>query len=891
MKRILSLFLCMALSVTMITVTGITAVAQDTQSYEDYIPGDIPANLFICGAKGMYDTVNIGATGKDCKLGRNGYGYYITATSTATGEGEVGTCFMGNEGAYKLHGGYYTAPLFSETIKYGTNYVVSFMARKGETSTDTAINFGVYDYSQYKLLYTSEYGKEGLALTDSEWIPFEGTIHIPAGTSGVAPQFVIGLSETAPNGTSADARIVAEENYSTSKYVPEMYIAEEVAFDIENTLTSGDATVSLGDTLTFEAGLTNQLGLPGSLDQTFVWKAMDTTRQNEISGITVEPSDDTKSATVTIEGSVAPGSYDIVAYSEKYDMAKGCTITMEAPYYYEDNGDIVTEAKLNTSEEWTTEKVTTGLVNYIEVKASLTDNTESFEWFITDENRLSVVEDVFEVTPVTAEGAEQAVKIAAKTGVDIKAGNYNVIAVAKDGSLKAHPICLDISDDLSVILDTFTQGTAEEIEEGLNTSYLSVLGLLDSNSSKADKSALAKVISASAEEEKIDEITDLEDIKKVLERLAVLSFYNVKPEEVELVDENANFTYENELGIDKIDEDGVTLYALYKTAMTKGGQAKVLSDVTGKDFGTVSEFVSELKESIFINAIANPVSNGTGYVGNVLTKENMEAVSVDAGNYLESDMQSEYNGALAGKTLTLAQIEAELAEKYEQEEEEDTRPSGGSTGGGGRGGFSSSVSVQAKTPEKAEEEKTTEEIKFTDVAQTHWAFPEIIFLNKLGIVNGADDGKFYPEKTVTREEVLKMICIAFKVKSSDGDSSFDDVDKGAWYYNYVSSAQKAGIVNGINDKLFGIGQNVTRQDICVMIARALGENTDGYPEGMFTDVSDVSPYAANSVNYLSSMYVVNGFTDGSFRPLANCTRAEAVKIISNALHILTDMEN
>ncbi len=890
MKRILSLFLCIALSATMLVVPGIAASAEDTPSYDDYIPGDIPSNLFICGAKGMYDTVNIGATGQDCKLGRNGYGYYITATSTATGEGEVGTCFMGNEGAHKLHGGYYTAPLFSEAIKYGTNYVVSFMARKGETSIDTAINFGVYDYSQYKFLYTSEYGRDGLSLTDTEWIPFNGTIHIPEGSSGAAPQFVIGLSETAPKGTSADARIVAEENYKTSKYTPEMYIAEEKAFDIENTLISGEATVSLGDSLTFEAELTNQLGLPGCLDQTFVWMAMDTNRQNEISGITIETSDDTKTATVTVGDSVVPGSYDIVAYSEKYDMAKGCTITMEAPYYYEDNGDIVTKAKLNTSEEWTTDSVSTGLVNYIEVKASLTDNTEAFEWFITDENRLSVVDDVFEVTPVISSGAEQTVKIAAKTGVDIKAGNYNVIAAAKDGSLKAHPICLDISDDLSVILDTFTQGTAEEIEEGLNTSYLSVLGLLDSNSSKADKSALAKVISASAEEEKIEEITDLEDIKKVLERLAVLSFYNVKPEEVELVDENANFTYENELGIDKIDADGVTLYSLYKTAMTQSGQAKVLSDVTGKSFETVSQFISELKESIFINAIANPVSNGTGYVGNVLTKENMEAVSVDAGNYLESDMQSEYNGALAGRTLTIAQIEAELAEEYEQEEEEDTRPSGGSTGGG-RGGFSSSISVPAKNPEKAEEEKTTEEIKFTDVAQTHWAFPEIIFLNKLGIVNGADDGKFYPEKTVTREEVLKMICIAFKVDFSGGDSSFEDVDKGSWYYNYVSSAQKAGIVNGINDKLFGIGQSVTRQDICVMIARALGENTDGYPEGMFTDVSDVSPYAANSVNYLSSMYVVNGFTDGSFRPLANCTRAEAVKIISNALHILTDMEN
>lgn len=53
MKRILSLFLCIALSVTMVVVPGITAAAEDTPSYDDYIPGDIPSNLFICGAIGM----------------------------------------------------------------------------------------------------------------------------------------------------------------------------------------------------------------------------------------------------------------------------------------------------------------------------------------------------------------------------------------------------------------------------------------------------------------------------------------------------------------------------------------------------------------------------------------------------------------------------------------------------------------------------------------------------------------------------------------------------------------------------------------------------------------------------------------------------------------------
>ena len=226
--------------------------------------------------------------------------------------------------------------------------------------------------------------------------------------------------------------------------------------------------IEAGDVLTFEAGLTNQIGLSGYLDQTFVWKAMDTDRENEVSGITIVPSDDTKTATVTVEETLVPGSYDIVAYSEKYDMAKGCTITMEEPYYYADSGNISMQAKLNSDDTWTSDKVSTGLVNYIEVKATLEDNTEAFEWLITNKNRLSVVEDVFTLTPVTTSGAEQTVKVAAITGIDIKPGDYNVVAVAKDGSVKAQPINLDITGDLNIIIDTFANGTTEGIKTNLS---------------------------------------------------------------------------------------------------------------------------------------------------------------------------------------------------------------------------------------------------------------------------------------------------------------------------------------------------------------------------------------------------------------------------------------
>ena len=53
-------------------------------------------------------------------------------------------------------------------------------------------------------------------------------------------------------------------------------------------------------------------------------------------------------------------------------------------------------------------------------------------------------------------------------------------------------------------------------------------------------------------------------------------------------------------------------------------------------------------------------------------------------------------------------------------------------------------------------------------------------------------------------------------------------------------------------------------------------------EKLFTDFDTVSPYAQNSVTYLSNMGLING-SGGVFRPHDSSTRAEAAQIIYNAI--------
>lgn len=62
------------------------------------------------------------------------------------------------------------------------------------------------------------------------------------------------------------------------------------------------------------------------------------------------------------------------------------------------------------------------------------------------------------------------------------------------------------------------------------------------------------------------------------------------------------------------------------------------------------------------------------------------------------------------------------------------------------------------------EYKEEDNMKFTDVADTHWAAKAIDELSEKGIINGYDDGTFRPDEPISRAEVAVMISRALEVK-------------------------------------------------------------------------------------------------------------------------------
>ncbi len=214
----------------------------------------------------------------------------------------------------------------------------------------------------------------------------------------------------------------------------------------------------------------------------------------------------------------------------------------------------------------------------------------------------------------------------------------------------------------------------------------------------------------------------------------------------------------------------------------------------------------------------------------------------------------------------------------------------GSQGSGGLGGESFGMGNSYNSVDVPSTENTNSKTEFKDVAKTHWAYSYISSIYSLNYVSGYADGTFLPDKNVTRDEFVKMIVSATALYDDNAECDFTDVQNKDWSYKFVASANKSGIANGLSDKIFGKGTNITREDVAVIVARIITK-FDKEPEGkvnptLFSDEGEISDYAKDSIHMLERLNILNGFEDNSYQPKGFLTRAQAAKIIALLLEAI-----
>lgn len=184
------------------------------------------------------------------------------------------------------------------------------------------------------------------------------------------------------------------------------------------------------------------------------------------------------------------------------------------------------------------------------------------------------------------------------------------------------------------------------------------------------------------------------------------------------------------------------------------------------------------------------------------------------------------------------------------------------------------------------EESIDEEVP---LAETLWLNTEDHYAY---IVGYSEDGTVRPNANITRAEVATIFFRLLTDEARDQfwmtTNNFSDVLPNDWYNNAVSTMVNMGIIQGYEDGTFRPNANITRAEFAAIAARFMSSGYD-VEEDLFTDIAN--HWARESINDAAMAGWINGYEDGTFRPDAAITRAEAVTLVNNVLQRKPDADH
>ncbi|MBQ2742368.1 MAG: S-layer homology domain-containing protein, partial [Oscillospiraceae bacterium] len=225
--------------------------------------------------------------------------------------------------------------------------------------------------------------------------------------------------------------------------------------------------------------------------------------------------------------------------------------------------------------------------------------------------------------------------------------------------------------------------------------------------------------------------------------------------------------------------------------------------------------------------------------------------------------------------------------------------SGGGAGGGGAApapdtGDDTNIPTDSEDSYGGEGVPDIHSKGFTDLASHPWAIDAINELAEEGIIKGTSDTTFSPASNITRADFALLLVRAFKL-SSDNTENFADVVESDYFAAELAIARNCGIVGGIGDNKYAPRNHITRQDMMVIVYRALqilgklpSPRGKGGPlavdevKTIYHDFDTVAEYAKEAVAFLISEGLVNG-KSGNIAPTDYTTRAEVAVLIKRIL--------
>ncbi|MCD8357241.1 MAG: phage tail tip lysozyme [Clostridia bacterium] len=171
---------------------------------------------------------------------------------------------------------------------------------------------------------------------------------------------------------------------------------------------------------------------------------------------------------------------------------------------------------------------------------------------------------------------------------------------------------------------------------------------------------------------------------------------------------------------------------------------------------------------------------------------------------------------------------------------------------------------------------------FTDVSASAWYKDSVQYVYDKGLMVGTSSTKFSPDSSLSRAMVAQVLYNRAGKPGVSTGVPFKDVSSSAWYYKAVCWVYKNGYMAGYSTQKFGPGDNVTHEQMAVVMNNYAGCPTANKTLS-FTDAGKISSWAVKAVkwaDYRGMLGYVSLEQTSYFYPQRAATRSEMAYVLA-----------
>lgn len=171
-----------------------------------------------------------------------------------------------------------------------------------------------------------------------------------------------------------------------------------------------------------------------------------------------------------------------------------------------------------------------------------------------------------------------------------------------------------------------------------------------------------------------------------------------------------------------------------------------------------------------------------------------------------------------------------------------------------------------------------ESIKGYGDVQAHWAQDAVAWAVTNKLFAGVSDTQFAPDSAMTRG-MLATVLHRLAGQPTLGQNQFVDIPADAYYKDAVAWASQLGLVSGVGDGRFAPNNNITREQLAVILYKFAGSPAVSAADMTFKDSAAISAWAKDAVAWAVQQGFLSGMSDGTLTPAGQATRAQVATIL------------